>query len=107
MESLLPLVLLFGVMYVVLIRPQKQRVRAQRELVTSLQVGDEVVTIGGILGRITSLDDETAEVQTTPGTVLRCRRNAIAGRATTGTGTDAMGTDTSGTDAGAGTGDGS
>ena len=78
--SLLPLVLLLGVMYFVLIRPQQQRVKAQRALITSLSVGDEVATIGGVLGRIVTIDDETATVETTPGTILRFRRSAIAAR---------------------------
>ncbi len=79
MESLIPLALLFGVMYFVLIRPQKQRVKAQQALVRSLAVGDQVLTIAGIFGEIVALDDETAQIETTPGTILRCRRNAIAG----------------------------
>ena len=78
--SLLPLVLLLGVMYFVLIRPQQQRVRAQRALITSLSIGDEVSTIGGLLGRIITIDDETATIETTPGTILRYRRSAIAAR---------------------------
>jgi preprotein translocase subunit YajC len=78
--SLLPLVLLLGVMYFVLIRPQQQRVKAQRALITSLSIGDEVATIGGILGRIVTIDDETATVETTPGTILRVRRTAVAAR---------------------------
>jgi preprotein translocase subunit YajC len=78
--SLVPLLLLLGVMYFVLIRPQQQRVKAQRALITSLSVGDEVATIGGVLGRIVTIDDETATVETTPGTILRFRRSAIAAR---------------------------
>ncbi len=78
--ELLPLVLLLGVMYFVLIRPQQQRVKAQRALITSLSVGDEVATIGGILGRIVTIDDESATIETTPGTVLRLRRSAVAAR---------------------------
>jgi preprotein translocase subunit YajC len=78
--SFLPLIILVGVMYLVLIRPQQQRVKAQRALVTSLTVGDEVVTIGGMLGRIVTIDDDVATVETTPGTILRFRRTAIAGR---------------------------
>ena len=78
--SLLPLVLLLGVMYFVLIRPQQQRVKAQRALITSLSVGDEVATVGGLLGRIVTIDDETATIETTPGTILRFRRSAIAAR---------------------------
>lgn len=80
MEQLLPLAFLLVVMYFLLIRPQQQRVRAQRSLVSSLAVGDQIVTVGGLLGRIVALDDETATVETTPGTVLRFRRGAISSR---------------------------
>ena len=78
--ELLPLLILLGIMYFLLIRPQQQRVKAQRALVLSLEAGDEVATIGGILGRILTIDDETATVETTPGTVIRVRRTAIATR---------------------------
>lgn len=82
--ELLPLVILLGIMYFLLIRPQQQRVKAQRALVTSLGVGDEVATIGGILGRITSISDEFATIETTPGVSLRVRRGAIATRIVAG-----------------------
>ncbi len=78
--ELLPLVLLFGIMYFLLIRPQQRRVKAQKELVVSLDVGDDVVTVGGIFGRILEIDDETATIESTPGVRLRCRRAAIAAR---------------------------
>ncbi|HEX7168541.1 MAG TPA: preprotein translocase subunit YajC [Acidimicrobiales bacterium] len=78
--ELLPLVLLFGVMYFLLIRPQQQRVRAQRALVSSLKEGDDIVTIGGLLGRIVTLDTDEAVIETGPGTQLRFRRSAIASR---------------------------
>ncbi|MBW3556708.1 MAG: preprotein translocase subunit YajC [Actinobacteria bacterium] len=80
MEQLLPLAFLLVVMYFLLIRPQQQRVKAQRSLVSSLTVGDEIVTVGGLIGRIVAIDDETATVETTPGTVLRFRRTAVSGR---------------------------
>ncbi len=80
MEQLLPLAFLLVVMYFLLIRPQQQRVKAQRSLVASLTVGDEIVTVGGLLGRIVAIDDQTATVETTPGTLLRFRRTAISGR---------------------------
>lgn len=78
--QLLVLVALMALMYVMLIRPQQQRVKAQRALVSALRVGDEVVTVGGLIGHIVHLDDEVAEVETIPGTVLRFRRMAISGR---------------------------
>ncbi|HVF33338.1 MAG TPA: preprotein translocase subunit YajC [Acidimicrobiales bacterium] len=83
--ELLPLLVLLGIMYFLLIRPQQQRVKAQRALVSSLEVGDEVATIGGILGRILTIDDDEAMIETTPGTVLRVRRAAIAARTDLGT----------------------
>lgn len=78
--ELLPLVVLLGIMYFLLIRPQQQRVKAQRALVSSVQQGDDIATIGGILGRILTIDDEQATIETTPGTILRIRRGAIAAR---------------------------
>jgi preprotein translocase subunit YajC len=80
MQSLLPIVFLAALMYLLLLRPQQQRVKQQRAMVSSLQVGDQVVTVGGLLGRIVDLDDESATVETTPGVVLRFRRSAIASR---------------------------
>ena len=80
MGQLLPLLFLLVVMYFLLIRPQQQRVKQQRTLVTSLEVGDDVVTVGGVLGHIVAIDEETATVETTPGTVLRFRRTAISSR---------------------------
>lgn len=84
--ELLPLVILLGIMYFLLIRPQQQRVKAQRALVTTLAIGDEVATIGGILGRIVSLSDEFVTIESTPGVAIRVRRGAIATRIETGTG---------------------
>ena len=80
MEQLLLFALIFVAMYFVLIRPQQQRVKQQRALLTTLAVGDDVVTVGGLLGRIVELDDEVATIETLPGTRLRFRRGAISGR---------------------------
>ena len=79
MEVLFPLVLL-GLMWLLLVRPQQQRVRRQRELVASVTTGDRIVTIGGIVGTIVGLDDEEARVEVAPGTVLTLLRAAISRR---------------------------
>ena len=79
MELLFPLVFL-AMMWFLLVRPQQQRVRRQRELVASLAVGDEVITVGGIVGRIVGLDDEEARLEVAPGVVLRCLRLAVNAR---------------------------
>lgn len=78
LTAILPLILLVGVFYFLLIRPQQRRARAQRELAQSLDVGDEVITIGGIFGTIMAMDDESVTVEVSPGTNLRFVKSAIA-----------------------------
>jgi preprotein translocase subunit YajC len=82
MESLLPLLLLAAMMWLLLIRPQQQRVKRQQALLGSLQVGDEIVTAGGLMGRIVSLDDEKMSVEIAPGTVVVFVRAAVSHRVT-------------------------
>ena len=77
MAALIPLVLMLGVMWMLLIRPQQQRVRAHQALVQSLEIGDEVVTAGGIYGRIQSLDGEDAQIEIAPGITIRVLRAAV------------------------------
>jgi preprotein translocase subunit YajC len=78
--------LLFGVMgvglYFVMIRPQKRRMQAQRELLNQLEVGDEVVTAGGIFGTIVDIDDDEDVITVTiaPGTDVRMLRGGISRR---------------------------
>ena len=78
MELLFPIGLLV-VMWFLLIRPQQQRVRAQRELVAALSVGDRVVTVGGLLGRIVGIEDDDIQIEASPGVVLTFRRAAVSG----------------------------
>ena len=79
MELLFPLLFL-GLMWFVLIRPQQQRVRRQQELVAALRVGDQVITAGGIVGRIVALDDDEAHIEVAPGVVMRFLRLAVNSR---------------------------
>jgi preprotein translocase subunit YajC len=78
--------LLFGIMgaglYFVMIRPQKRRMQAQRELLNQLEVGDEVVTAGGIFGTIVDIDDDDDVITVTiaPGTNIRMLRGGISRR---------------------------
>lgn len=80
MGSLIFLGLTFVAMYALLIRPQQRKVRVQRELLSSLAVGDEVVTAGGLLGTIDALDDDTVTLRVGDGSKLRFLRAAIRGR---------------------------
>lgn len=75
---LISLVLMVAIFYFLLIRPQQRRVKQQRNLVGSLQVGDEVITIGGMFGTITEIDDESITLDAGAGTHLRYLKQAVA-----------------------------
>ncbi len=81
--------LLIGAVYFLMLRPQQQRVARQRALVSSIEVGDEVVTAGGIIGRVRSLDDERISLEVAPGVELTLLRGAIAQRGVPAQGVDA------------------
>ena len=75
---LISLVLMVAIFYFLLIRPQQRRVRQQRQLVESLRVGDEVITIGGMFGTILEMDDETITLDAGGGNRLKYLRQAVA-----------------------------
>lgn len=75
--SLLPIVLIFVVFYFLLIRPQNKRQKEHKEMVANLAVGDEVVTAGGILGKITELGDDFVHVQVADGVILKVQRQTL------------------------------
>lgn len=78
MSSILMLVVLFGFMYFFLIRPQTKRAKQHREMVSALSKGDEIVTNGGVLGRITNLGDQFATIEIATGVEVKVQRSAIA-----------------------------
>ncbi len=76
--SLLPLIIIFVVFYFLLIRPQQKRAKQHREMVAALKKGDEVVTNGGVLGKITDTDDNFVSVEIAQGVTVKVQRHAIA-----------------------------
>ena len=76
--SFLPLVLIFVVFYFLLIRPQSKKAKEHRQLVGALAKGDEVVTNGGLLGKITTVGDSFVEVEISDGMRVKVQRQAIA-----------------------------
>ena len=74
---LIPLILMFGVFYFLLIRPQQKRQKAQRELVSELQKGDKVVTSGGIHGVISNVKEQTVIVKVSDNVKLEITRGNI------------------------------
>lgn len=79
---LVPLGLMGVLFYFLLIRPQQRRARAQRDLISSVEVGDEIMTAGGILGTVTAMDedDELLTVEIAPGTRIRVVKRAVSQR---------------------------
>ncbi len=80
--TFLPLLLMGGAFYFVLIRPQQRRAKAQQALLRSVEVGDEVVTTAGVFGTITDIDDDTDVItlEIAPGTRVRMVRAGIGRR---------------------------
>jgi len=77
--SLVIFLLLMGaVFYFLLIRPQQRRQRQQRTLIDSVEVGDEVMTIGGIYGTVRELDDDSVTLEVAPGVDIRFAKTAVA-----------------------------
>jgi preprotein translocase subunit YajC len=64
--------------FLLIVRPQRKRLTAHRALVSALEVGDEVVTTGGIFGTIRALDDERVQLEVSAGVVITVARAAIA-----------------------------
>src|SRR4051794_7781600 len=77
MGALLLFAILFVLMWVLLIAPQRRRIQRQQVLIQSLDVGDEIITGAGIVGRIVAMDDEFATVEIAPGVNVRMLRLAV------------------------------
>ncbi|KQR87543.1 preprotein translocase subunit YajC [Sphingomonas sp. Leaf343] len=76
--SLAPLVLVFIVFYFLMIRPQQRRVKALQDAVSAVKKGDSVVTAGGIVGRVTRVEDVFVEVEIAANTRVRIVKATIA-----------------------------
>jgi len=75
--QLLPLVLIFVVFYFLLIRPQAKRAKEHKAMVAALAVGDEVVTSGGILGRVTETGDQFLTIEVAEGVRVKVQRHTV------------------------------
>ena len=76
-ESLLLIVLMFGVLYFLMIRPQMKRTKEHKAMIDALQRGDEVVTAGGVLGRVSKLNEAYVTVEVAPNTEIVVQRPAV------------------------------
>lgn len=82
--SLAPLFLVFIAFYFLMIRPQQRRMRQLQDAVNAVKKGDEVTTAGGIIGKVTKVDDKLCEVEIANGVRVRVVKSTLAGIATTG-----------------------
>jgi preprotein translocase subunit YajC len=76
---LIPMVLVFGVFYLLLIRPQQKRQRQLQAQIADLKAGDKIVTTGGIIGTITTVKETSFLVRSADKTILEVARSAVAG----------------------------
>jgi len=79
MGALLPLLLMFLVFYILLIRPQQKRTKQHREFLDSLQKGDEVITSGGIYGRVTGITENVVTLEVADKVRIKVQRANISG----------------------------
>jgi preprotein translocase subunit YajC len=75
---LIPLILVFALMWLLLIRPQRRRTQAQLAMQDHVRKGDEIITAGGLHATVQSIEDDVLEVEIAPGTVARLDRRAVA-----------------------------
>jgi preprotein translocase subunit YajC len=80
LAAFLPLILLMAVFWLLLVRPQQKRAKAQKELVNAVEVNDRVVTLGGMHGTVRYADDEIVHLEVAPGTQITFSKQAIARR---------------------------
>ncbi len=77
--SMLPLVLIFGIMYFLLIRPQQKKMRDLKAMVEAVRRGDQVLTSGGIIGKVTKVgDDNIVEVEIADGVKVKIVKSTIS-----------------------------
>jgi preprotein translocase subunit YajC len=75
--TFLPMIAIFVVFYFLLIRPQQKKAKEAKAMLEALQKGDEVVTAGGILGRIAKLSDQYATIEVGPGSEITVQRQSV------------------------------
>jgi len=73
----LPIILMFVLLYFIMIRPQMKRAKEQKAMIEALQKGDEVVTAGGLVGRITKLGEQYITLEIAPNTEIVVQRGAV------------------------------
>jgi preprotein translocase subunit YajC len=77
-EILIPIALLVALTWFVLVRPQRRRQQQQNEMLSQLEEGAEILTAGGVFGRVLAIEDDELTVEIAPGTNVRLDKRAVA-----------------------------
>jgi len=77
-QGMIPLIFMFAIFYFLLIRPQQKKAKEHRALLDALKKGDQVVTAGGMHGKVTSLDDQVVTLEIAPGVNVKVNKGFIA-----------------------------
>jgi len=75
--GLLPFVIIFVLFYFMLIRPQMKRAKEQKKMIDALQKGDEVITTGGVLGKITKVSDQYISLEIADNVVIQVQKGTV------------------------------
>lgn len=75
---LLPMIVIFGAFYFLLIRPQQKKQKAHTELVSGIKAGDEIMTAGGILGKVTGVSEHYAVVRISDNTEIKIQKSSVS-----------------------------
>jgi preprotein translocase subunit YajC len=82
MEGIVMLVIMFAIFYFLLIRPQQKRAKQHKELIENLKAGDQVVTAGGVHGKITAIQDTIITLEIASNVRVKFNRSSIVGTKT-------------------------
>jgi preprotein translocase subunit YajC len=74
------LVILVAAFYFLIVRPQRRNAMIRRQLLSAVEVGDQIVTTGGVYGTVVAIDDDTLDVEIAPGVVVKLARGAVGAR---------------------------
>jgi preprotein translocase subunit YajC len=78
-EGIIMLVAMFAIFYFLLIRPQQKRAKEHKQLIESLKIGDQVVTAGGLHGKVAALQDTVVMIEVAAGVKIKVNRSSVVG----------------------------
>ena len=77
-QQIIPLVVMFAIFYFLLIRPQQKKAKEHKALLEAIKKGDNVITAGGVHGKITAVDDTIVSLEIAPGVIVKINKAYIA-----------------------------